>query len=140
IKKAYTVLGKPNQVELFSYDDGHGISKPKREAALHWFNRWLKHDTASIRETGIKTLPPAALTVTAAGQVQSLPGERTVMDRNMALAGQLASSRLTFSGKTAPEARRFIGQLAGVNLQDYTVVVEDKGQVEQNGLVFHKKI
>jgi dienelactone hydrolase len=47
IKKAYTVLGKPDQVELFTYDDGHGISKPKREAALRWFNRWLKHDTAA---------------------------------------------------------------------------------------------
>jgi dienelactone hydrolase len=140
IKKAYTVLGKPDQVELFTYDDGHGISKPKREAAVRWFNRWLKHDTARVQETVTKTLAPAALTVTAAGQVQSLPGERTIIDRNMALAGRLASSRLAFSGKTAVQARSFISQLAGINYRDYTVIVDDKGEVEQNGLVFHKKI
>ena len=27
---------------LFGYDDGHGISKPKREAALHWFQSYLQ--------------------------------------------------------------------------------------------------
>jgi dienelactone hydrolase len=140
IKKAYTVLGKPDQVELFTYDDGHGISKPKREAALGWFNRWLKHDTAHIHETVSKPLAPARLTVTAAGQVQSLPGEQTLIDRNIALAGQLASSRLAFSSRPRSQVRSFISQLAGINYKDYTVIVEDKGELEQNGLVFKKKI
>src|SRR5260370_30055967 len=38
---AFSKLGHGERVALFEYDDGHGFSKPRREAAMRWMRRWL---------------------------------------------------------------------------------------------------
>src|SRR6185503_7813461 len=40
-KLQYGLLGHRERVELFEYNDKHGFSKPRREAAMRWMRRWL---------------------------------------------------------------------------------------------------
>ena len=42
-RRVYEVLGESERVGFFEYDDGHGWSKPRREATYRWLERWL-HD------------------------------------------------------------------------------------------------
>jgi hypothetical protein len=35
-------VGMAGNIDMFSYDDGHGYSQPRREAAYRWFTRWLQ--------------------------------------------------------------------------------------------------
>src|SRR5262249_22216257 len=35
-------LGMAGNIDMFSHDDGHGYSQPRREAAYRWFTRWLQ--------------------------------------------------------------------------------------------------
>ena len=48
LSDAYRVLGAPDKIRLFTYEDGHGISWPKQEAAVKWFRKWLCNDTTDI--------------------------------------------------------------------------------------------
>ena len=71
LKKIYTSLGQLQKIKLFTYDDGHGISKPKREAAVTWFRKWLYNDSTKITEGDIETLSEKDLFCTKTGQVNS---------------------------------------------------------------------
>src|SRR5207248_1463563 len=42
-KLLYGLLGHGERVDLFEYNDKHGFSKPRREAAMRWMRRWLLH-------------------------------------------------------------------------------------------------
>lgn len=90
----YRVLGQPNHVSLFTYDDEHGFSRPRREAAVAWMRRWLADDNRKVVESNLAPLTDAELEVTASGQVRSeFPQERTVIDLAMHRAKLLAASR-----------------------------------------------
>ncbi|RPD44933.1 hypothetical protein DNI29_19740 [Hymenobacter sediminis] len=71
LQQAYGLFGQPEQVGMFTYDDGHGISQPKREAAVTWFRRFLLQDATPVREPNLATLPEKDLWCTATGQVNT---------------------------------------------------------------------
>ena len=90
----YRVLGHPERVGLFSYNDEHGFSRPRREAAVHWMRRWLLDDERPVVEPELKLQTDAALLVTAAGQVvREFPDEQTVVDFSRERASLLRDSR-----------------------------------------------
>ncbi len=77
----YRVLGHPEHVALFSYDDKHGFSQPRRQAAVHWMRRWLMGDDRPVVEPKLTLQRDADLQVTAGGQViKQFDDERTVVD------------------------------------------------------------
>ena len=49
-KRVYAALGQPERMDLFSYDDKHGFSKPRREKACQWMRQWLLGDPAPVVE------------------------------------------------------------------------------------------
>ena len=53
----YRVMGEADRVKLFTGEDGHGISAPKREAAVKWFRKWLCSDTTEITRDTIVSAP-----------------------------------------------------------------------------------
>jgi hypothetical protein len=90
----YRVLGQPEQIGLFSHDDEHGFSRPRREAAVHWMRRWLADDDRPVQEPELKLQTDAALQVTAAGQVtREFADELTVVDFSRERAAQLREAR-----------------------------------------------
>src|SRR6185369_6093985 len=40
-KLIYGMLGHGERVDLFEFNDKHGFSQPRREAAMRWMRRWL---------------------------------------------------------------------------------------------------
>src|SRR5258706_808800 len=41
-RQVYSKLDIAGKVAMFEADDGHGYSKPRREAGYRWFSRWLQ--------------------------------------------------------------------------------------------------
>lgn len=140
LKNAYAVLGNAEKVSLFTYDDGHGISQPKREAAVRWFNRWLKNDNSPVHETGAAIKTPAQLFTTTTGQVNSsYKDEMTVVKRNLQRYEELNRRREPLM-KKSNEVGGGIARIASVNTENRKVVIEDRGNISDKGITFSKKI
>jgi len=74
--RIYEALGAAGQLELFEADDGHGYTKPRREA----FYRWL--DRTGSPETPVAIESEEALRCTPTGQVHDSLGSETVASLN----------------------------------------------------------
>jgi hypothetical protein len=97
LRKVYNLFGKPNHFELFSWDDGHGISKPKRERAVTFFRTHLCDDTTKIIENNLEVLSESQLNCTIPGQVVSAyPDELTIQKQNILLADRSIAERKRF--------------------------------------------
>ncbi|GAA4507076.1 alpha/beta hydrolase family protein [Hymenobacter ginsengisoli] len=102
-RRAYTALGQAEKTDLFTYDDGHGISAPKRAAAVAWFRRWLGASGPLIAEGNDQPLPEAMLRCTATGQVATaFKEEVSLAAMHLAEARALASHRPAYSPETLP--------------------------------------
>ena len=73
-KRLYAALGKPGRTGLFSFDDKHGFSGPRRLAALRWMKRWLVGEAKPVveEEPPMKLQEDKDLQVTPTGQVVTL--------------------------------------------------------------------
>jgi len=68
-KLLYGKLGHGERVSLFEYPDGHGFSKPRREAAMRWMRRWLLDKNDAPVEDDFKHFKDEDLQCTRSGQV-----------------------------------------------------------------------
>jgi dienelactone hydrolase len=86
--RAYAALGQPEKTDIFTYDDGHGISAPKRAAAVAWFKKWLGVGGPLVpEEAPLVALPETTLRCTATGQVTtSFKDEETLAASHLAIA------------------------------------------------------
>lgn len=111
-RRVYAVLGQPDHTDMFTYDDGHGISAPKRVAAVAWFRRWLGVGGPPVpEEAPLVALPEATLRCTATGQVNSsFKDEETLPATYLAEARALAKRRPAYSPEAlAAAVRRQLG-------------------------------
>lgn len=94
----YEKLGVSEKLGYFEYNDEHGYSQPKREAAVKWFRTWFYNDANSVTEPEDQNiLPNADLLVTETGQVYTnFEGEKTVQDFNLEYALNFANTREDF--------------------------------------------
>ncbi len=75
-KRVYDVMGQADRLQMFEADDGHGYTKPRREAAYRFFTRNLKGTEDSTPEFDIALATERELNCTATGQVATaLEGE-----------------------------------------------------------------
>jgi len=82
LKKVYNGIGQPEKVSLYTYNDGHGISKPKREKAVQWFRKWFYNDDKIIVEPELKILTDQELFASEKQRVNvSFPNEVTVQKK-----------------------------------------------------------
>jgi dienelactone hydrolase len=99
--RAYAALGAADKTGIFTYDDGHGISAPKRAAAVAWFRRWLGASGPLVSEGNDQPLPEVALRCTATGQVATaFQDEVSLAATHLAAAQRLARQRPTRSPET----------------------------------------
>ena len=141
LKKFYTTLGRPAQVELFTYEDGHGISQPKREAAVTWFRRWLYKDPRPVHEGSLATLSVQDLQVTTKGQVSaSYPDEVSLVQRNRKAYDELSSARKSFQ-QHYPESREgILRRLLALDDTAKTVRIELTGTNTRNSVNYQRMI
>jgi dienelactone hydrolase len=113
--RAYATLGQPEKTDIFTYDDGHGISAPKRAAAVAWFRRWLGVGGSLVpEEAPLVALPETTLRCTATGQVTtSFKDEETLAATHLAMA-RTAPRRAYSPEALAAVVRRQLGLLSEV--------------------------
>jgi hypothetical protein len=122
-------------MDLFSYDDKHGFSKPRREKACQWMRRWLRDDGAEVVEPEFELQPEKALWATKTGQVAtSYPDELSVGELNLREAKRLAKERQAF-WKTNDEKTCLteVKRLIGIRDDRGRATVESQGAVACDG-------
>ena len=108
----YEVLGHPERVNFFEYNDTHGWSQPRREATYRWFQKWLNDQPLDQGgETPFEVEPESDLWATPKGQLAM--GE-TVQSLNAQLAERLVKQRPRLGRENLKRAiARRIGMPAG---------------------------
>jgi len=92
-KRIYGMLGHGERVDLFEYNDKHGFSKPRREAAMRWMRRWLLGRDDAPVEGDFPVFKDAELQCTETGQVLSALKGKSVFDFIAARARELNAAR-----------------------------------------------
>ncbi len=100
----YSKLGHGERVALFEYDDKHGFSKPRREAATRWLRRWLLGIDDAVVEAETKVFSDADLRCTRTGQVLEDFRGKSAFHLNRDYAASFADTRAKFA--TLPAAQR----------------------------------
>ncbi len=114
LKQVYSLYNKPSNFKLFSWDDGHGISKHKREEAVTFFRSFLYNDNSMVIEQESEVLYENLLKCTATGQVvNSYKDEKTIQGLNLELANRLAANRDSFARLNEQTRIDKISQLIG---------------------------
>jgi cephalosporin-C deacetylase-like acetyl esterase len=140
-QKVYEKLGAPEKIGFFEYDDTHGYSKPKREAALKWFRTWFYDDTTTVTEPEHEILSTDTLLVTETGQVQTnFLNEKNVTDFNVELASSYASSREEFwSANTRDSCPNMVKSLIRLD-ENYHTPFFESGEIIDRGSYSLEKI
>jgi dienelactone hydrolase len=102
-KLLYGLLGYGERVDLFEYNDTHGFSKPRREAALRWMRRWLMDKNDAPVEPDFPVFTDAELQCTRTGQVLEDFRGKSVFHLNAEREAELARQRADFQAKHGQE-------------------------------------
>jgi dienelactone hydrolase len=129
LNKVYQSLTSPEKLSLFTYDDGHGISKPKREAAVQWFRKWFYNDAKVINEGNLETLTDKNLFASIKGKVNtSYPDEVTITQRNIQLFKEKAEQRGLFAQQPIDQRKHKIRELLGITSTSEKLEIEKVGK------------
>lgn len=109
-KQTYAILGHAERVDLIEYNDKHGFSKPRREAATRWMRRWLLGVDDAIVEGDFPIFKDAELQCTKSGQVLADFKGKSVFDLNLEREKALAGAR---KGRSAGDILARVRDLAG---------------------------
>lgn len=85
MKRLSILLDQPTRAGFFEYDDKHGWSQPRREAAVRWFSRWFEGRETDGAEAPSETEEDKVLQASANGLVTV----KSVADLNRSYAAEL---------------------------------------------------
>jgi dienelactone hydrolase len=105
VKRIYGLMGHGERVDFFEYDDEHGWSKPRREAAARFMVRWLLGKDVAITEPDFPVFKDAELQCTRTGQVLEDFKGKSVFDLNAEREAELVKER---SGVDPKQLRNLI--------------------------------
>lgn len=124
--RLYELLGASERAGYFEYDDTHGWSQPRREAAARWLDKFLQDRETDGKEPPITVEPESLLYATATGQLATSGGSETVQSLNLAYARELEQKR------PAVTAERIRSRL-GIQLPVAPPPVTSKGSEPRDG-------
>ena len=141
-KKTYTVLGKADRTGLFSHNDKHGFSKPRRQAAVQWMRRWILDDARPVVEPKLTVQADKALHITKSGQVVTeFKDELTVAAMNLKRAERLVEARRKFWKAGDPKAcLAEVRRLIGLRERGPKAAVQSKGTIGRDGYRIDKLV
>ncbi len=103
-----------SNVSFFEFDDTHGWSQPRREAAQAFLDRHLKGIEGDVKEEPVDTEPESALWVTPTGQLATSFGTETVFSINASVARQIFPNRQAVSIKDPEQLRSLVRKRLGL--------------------------
>lgn len=140
LKKVYAALNQQDKLKLFTFDDGHGISKPKREAAVQWFRKWFYNDDHVDIKKKDDIPSEKELFASATGNINTTYSyEETIVKRNLQLYDSLAPKRKEFISQTITEIRKSLIQLLSIDTIK-NVQHEEIDTIKRGGISFRKLI
>lgn len=104
----------PN-ASFFEFDDTHGWSQPRREAAQVFLDRHLKGINGDVKEEPLDTEPESALWVTPTGQLATSFGSETVFSINASVARLMYPQRQAVGIKDPEKLRAVIRKRLGLS-------------------------
>ncbi len=104
-RRVYTRLDAEQKIKMVEADDGHGYTKPRRQAAYAFLGRWLKGVEDNEPEQPVAAETEEALRATESGQVATSLGGETVFSLNRKRVEQFRSAR----DRAARRAREITG-------------------------------
>jgi cephalosporin-C deacetylase-like acetyl esterase len=114
-KGIYGLLGHGERIDLFEYNDKHGFSLPRRQAAMRFLRRWLLGVDDNPDERSLQVSTDAELQCTRTGQVLSDFGHGvSAFDLNRQRARELAAARAARWKQSPREALADVRRLAGI--------------------------
>jgi cephalosporin-C deacetylase-like acetyl esterase len=135
LRQVYSVLNEPDKVSLFTADDGHGISKAKREAAVRWFRKWLYAKDEPVTEGPFPILSQKELNCTVSTQVNGdFKNEINDIERASTVARTLQQKR---SDQPLPEKVKVALRITPT---ETPIAIEERGNVQRNGYTLYKTI
>ena len=141
LQSVYLSLGHPEMLSLFSYDDGHGISKPKREAAVRWFRKWFYNDDTPIKEVDTKTLTGRELSITKSGQVNTeYSNEQSIINKDLDIYASFDKNRREFLHHDKDIILKKISELIGLKNLNFSNDIEIVDEIKHNNIPFYKII
>lgn len=130
--RVYSKLGLPERVELVETDTTHGYPKSHREAAVRFFNRWLRNAHDPVTEPDFPIEKDEDLRCTRTGSViEDLKG-RSVFDLNAAWATEAAKARAARAWQPAA-FRAAVAKQIGLPDIVPALTVEKVGQEDRKG-------
>jgi len=135
--RVYDKLGFPERIGIVETDTTHGYPKSHREAAVRFFNRWLRAVDAPVTEGDFSIEKDAALLCTRTGNVlEDLKG-RSVFDLNAAAADAARKQRKALQ----PAAlRAAVAKQIGLPEAPPRTTVEKVGEERHDGYTVLKLI
>ncbi len=136
-KILYGLLGYGERMSLFEYNDKHGFSKPRREAAVRWMRRWLLHIDEAIFESDFGIFTDMELQCTRSGQVLADFNGKSAFHLNAEREKQLAAKRhqLQWGKDALPQIRELIGLPNKIS----QAKVVPQGMVKRKGYTIYKR-
>lgn len=99
-KQIYGLLGHAERVDLIEYNDKHGFSRPRREAATRWMRRWLLGVDDAPAEPEFAVFKEEELRCTKSGQVLVDFKGKSAFDLDVEREKQLAAKRAAMDRET----------------------------------------
>lgn len=93
IRSFYALLDAEAKAGYFEYDDAHGWSLPRRQAAYRFLTKWLQGKEDSGEEGQLRTEAEQHLYATPTGQVLTSLGGETIQSINARQAQRLYANR-----------------------------------------------
>lgn len=139
LNAAYTVLGQKEKAGMFTAETGHGMPKPKREAAASWFRQWFFQDNKPVQEMAANTVPEKELWTGANGQLlKDFSQTVSIPAENSAKSKLLASDRAAFLKQDAKVIRAKVQELLGIAENKSPVSAEPTGTVTSRNYTLNK--
>jgi cephalosporin-C deacetylase-like acetyl esterase len=107
-QRFYELLGAPERLGFFEFDDEHGWSAPRRQATYQWMERWLNHREDTGTEQPTETEDERTLWATPNGQVAVAYRCETVQSLNQALAEKIYPERTAAHLRDAARLRALV--------------------------------
>jgi dienelactone hydrolase len=105
-KLLYGTIGFGERVSIFEYNDKHGFSKPRRQAAARWFCRWFLKSDEPIVEPDFPVFTDAELQCTRSGQVLEDFHGKSAFQLNVERAQELARQRQRWQEAHSEQERK----------------------------------
>lgn len=93
LQRQFDQLGNGAAIGFFDYDDTHGWSQPRREAATRWLEKWFFGRDTDGKEDTFETEEESILYATPTGQLQSSFGSATMQSLTMTEIARLEKQR-----------------------------------------------